>query len=260
MVLFINNLIADQFGFPASDGGGPRFLAFATSDDIQIGSGNLLSYPGGVWGLGGNDTIIGSADSNERLFGNDGDDVIGGGNGNDILYGGKGNDRLDGNEGNDLVRGDSGDDLLFGGPGNDVLRGGQGNDILQGNEGNDFLVGDRGVDFLTGGEGADTFVLRRDEATFNINQADVITDFNFNQGDRIGLTDGLTELDLQFNDADRIDYDRDGQVNDMPIRLKSTGQIIGIVLNTDNFELTGAFEPANQFVLGLNGSQFSYLP
>ena len=31
--------------------------------------------------------------------------------------------------------------------------------------------------------------------TFGVNGADVITDFNFDEGDRIGLTDGLTELD-----------------------------------------------------------------
>ncbi|HLO51809.1 MAG TPA: calcium-binding protein [Kamptonema sp.] len=260
MPLFVNNLIDDPTGFPVFVGGGRRLLAYPTSDDIQLGSGNLFGFPGGVWGLGGNDTIAGSSDSNERLFGNDGEDVIGGGSGNDILFGGKDSDRLDGNDNNDVVRGDSGDDFVFGGPGNDLLRGGQGNDRLNGDGGNDFLVGDRGIDLLTGGEGADTFVFRRDEAAFNINQADVITDFNFREGDRIGLTNGLTQLDLRFNDEDRIDFDSDGEFDDMVVRINNTGEILGIVLNADNFDLTDTFETANEAVLGINGIQFTFLP
>jgi serralysin len=258
MALTINNLISDLTGFPVSAGGGPRLLGFATSDEIDVADGNLSSFPWGVWGLDGNDTIAGSSDSNERLLGNNGDDIIGGGGGNDIIYGGKGNDQLDGNDGNDVVRGDSGNDLIFGGPGNDILRGGQGDDNLDGNDGNDFLVGDRGIDVLTGGAGADTFVLKSNEE-LGVNGADVITDFNFDDGDRIGLTDGLTELDLLFTDDNLIAYDNDGIVNDMVIRNRRNGQILGVVLNTDNFELTGAFEQASPFALAVNGSQFQFL-
>lgn len=258
MALTINNLIGDLTGFPVFAGGGPRFLGFATSDDIKVEDGNLSSFPWGVWGLDGNDTIGGSSDGNERLLGNNGNDVIGGGGGNDIIYGGKDNDRLDGNDGNDVVRGDAGNDIIFGGPGNDILRGGQGDDDLDGNDGNDFLAGDRGIDVLTGGPGADTFVLRSNE-TFGVNGADVITDFNFDEGDRIGLTDGLTELNLFFEDDNLIAYDNDGIINDMVIRNRSNGQILGIVLNTDNFELIGSFEPASPFALAVNGSQFQFL-
>ncbi len=258
MALTINNLIGDLTGFPVFAGGGPRFLGFATSDEIDVENGNLSSFPWGVWGLDGNDTIAGSSDSNERLLGNNGNDVIGGGGGNDIIYGGKDNDRLDGNEGSDVVRGDAGNDIIFGGFGNDILRGGQGDDDLDGNDGNDFLAGDRGIDVLTGGPGADTFALRSNE-TFGVNGADVITDFNFDQGDRIGLTDGLTELDLLFEDDNLIAYDNDGILNDMVIENRITGQILGIVLNTDNFELIGAFEPASPFALAVNGSQFQFL-
>ncbi len=258
MALTINNLIGDLTGFPVFAGGGPRFLGFATSDEIDVEDGDLSSFPWGVWGLDGNDTIGGSSDSNERLLGNNGNDVIGGGGGNDIIYGGKDNDILDGNEGNDVVRGDSGNDIIFGGPGNDILRGGQGDDDLDGNDGNDFLVGDRGVDVLTGGPGADVFVLRSNEQ-FGVNGADVITDFRFDDGDRIGLTDGLTELDLLFTDDSLIAYDNDGIINDMVIRNRRNGQILGVVLNTDNFELVGAFEQASPFALAVNGSQFQFL-
>lgn len=258
MALTINNLIGDLTGFPVFAGGGPRFLGFATSDEINVENGNLSSFPWGVWGLDGNDTIAGSSDGNERLLGNNGNDVIGGGGGNDIIYGGKDNDRLDGNEGSDVVRGDAGNDIIFGGFGSDILRGGQGDDDLDGNDGNDFLAGDRGIDVLTGGPGADIFLLRSNE-TFGVNGADVITDFRFDDGDRIGLTDGLTELNLLFTDDNLIAYDNDGILNDMVIRNRSNGQIVGIVLNTDNFELIGSFEPANPFALAVNGSQFQFL-
>jgi len=258
MALTLNNLIGDLTGFPIFAGGGARLLGFGTSDEIDVENGNLSSFPWGVWGLDGNDTIAGSSDSNERLLGNNGDDIIGGGGGNDIIYGGKENDRLDGNDGNDLVRGDAGNDIIFGGFGNDILRGGQGDDDLDGNEGNDFLVGDRGIDVLTGGPGADIFVLRSNEQ-FGVNGADVVTDFNFNEGDRIGLTDGLTELDLLFTDDNLIAYDNDGIINDMVIENARNGQIVGIVLNTDSFELTGSFEQASPFALAINGTQFQFL-
>lgn len=259
MALTVNNLISDVAGFPVFAGGGPRLLAFATPDEINVGNGNLSSFPWGVWGLDGNDTIGGSSDSNERLLGNNGNDIIGGGGGNDIIYGGKEDDRLDGNDGNDVVRGDAGNDLIFGGFGNDILRGGQGDDDLDGNEDNDFLAGDRGVDVLTGGLGADILVLRSNDEAFGINGADVITDFNFDEGDRIGLTDGLTELDLFFEDDNLIAYDNDGIINDMVIENIITGQVVGVVLNTNSFELTGAFEQASPFALAVNGSQFQFL-
>ncbi|MEG4912827.1 calcium-binding protein [Microcoleus sp. B7-D4] len=259
MALTVNNLIADSTGFPVFAGGGPRLLGFATADDIDVGSGNLFSFPWGVWGLGGNDTIAGSFDSNERLLGNDGNDVIAGNGGNDILYGGKDADIVDGNEGNDVVRGDAGNDVIFGGFGNDILRGGQGDDDLEGNEGDDFIAGDRGVDVLTGGLGGDIFVLRSNDEAFGIDGADVVTDFNFDEGDRIGLTDGLTELDLFFEDDNLIAYDNDGIINDMVISNQRDGRILGVILNVDNFELVGAFEQASPFALAVNGSQFQFL-
>lgn len=260
MTLFANNLIADQFGFPVAAGGGPRFLAYNTPDEIQITEGNLSAFPGGVWALGDNDTVAGSDDSNERLFGNDGEDIIGGGFGNDIVYGGKDDDTLDGNEGNDVIRGDLDDDVLFGGFDNDIIRGGQGDDVIEGGSGNDFLVGDRGFDVLIGSEGTDTFVLRADEASFDLSRADVLADFDFRQGDRIGLTDGLTEIGLTFDENQQVDYDRDGLIDDLVIRLTSTGQILGVVLNVEPFDLQDQFEAVNLGIFNINGSQFAYLP
>ncbi len=71
--------------------------------------------------------------------------------------------------------------------------------------------------------------------------------------------ENLTQLDLRFNDDDRIDFDSDGEFNDMVVRIQNTGEILGIVLNADNFDLIETFETANQGVLAINGTQFNYL-
>ncbi len=111
---------------------------------------------------------------------------------------------------------------------------------------------------LTGGSGADILVIRSNEG-FGVDAADVITDFSFDEGDRIGLTDGLSELDLLFTDDNLIAYDNDAIVNDMVILNRRDGQIVGVVLNTDSFDLVGAFEQASPFALAINGSQFQFL-
>jgi len=105
-----------------NDNGLIRLLGDNTPEFITLSPGQLTNIPGGVWVLGENDTIIGSADS-ELIFGNEGQDSISGGDENDSLFGGKGNDQL------------------FGGAGDD------------------FLLGDRDIDTLTGGQGRDTFAL-----------------------------------------------------------------------------------------------------
>ncbi len=72
-------------------------------------------------------------------------------------------------------------DTLTGGDGDDTLCGWAGNDLLAGGAGDDLLFGGRGRDTLTGGEGADLFVTGRGGAR------DLVTDFDFAEGDRIGL-------------------------------------------------------------------------
>ncbi|MDX2231990.1 MAG: phytase [Leptolyngbyaceae cyanobacterium bins.349] len=67
----------------------------------------------------------------------------------------------------------------------DVLIGRDGKNKLVGLAGNDFLVGSLSNDTLVGGAGADIFVLAP-EGT------DTILDFNLGEGDRIGLTEGLS--------------------------------------------------------------------
>ncbi|CAD5984422.1 calcium-binding protein [Planktothrix agardhii 1029] len=165
------------------------------NDSLTLTPGLLAASPYGLRALDGNDIMIGSLDA-EIINGNQGDDTIQGGGGNDTLRGGKDRDYLDGQEGDDVIYGELSEDSLVGGVGNDLIRGGKDADILDGQGGNDTLIGDYGADMLTGGGGSDLFVLRTDTVIDDPNNADFILDFNSSEGDRIGLTGGLTEPSL----------------------------------------------------------------
>ncbi|WP_231635929.1 calcium-binding protein [Novosphingobium sp. ST904] len=78
-------------------------------------------------GAGGDDYIIGGANS-DNLYGDEGNDTIYGGGSADKLRGGEGNDYLNGGGGADRIYGGSGDDIIFGGAGDDVLYGDNPND------------------------------------------------------------------------------------------------------------------------------------
>ena len=149
-----------------NDNGLIRLLGDNTSEFITLSPGQLTNIPGGVWVLGGNDTVIGSVDS-ELILGNDGQDSISGGDGNDSLFGGKGNDQLFGDAGDDFLSGDQGNDILTGGLGNDrfVLSIGGGLDIITdfGN-GSDFIQVPAGVsisDILIQTAGSNTILSLR---------------------------------------------------------------------------------------------------
>lgn len=135
-------------------------------------------------GLGGNDDLFASA-IDTRLVGGDGDDNLVGNIGNDRISGGFGADTIDGGDGSDIVVGGDDDDLITGGRGDDGIDGGNGDDWITGDAGNDILSGSFGDDFISGGSGddtilggygsntlrggtgADTFILERDETTFD---------------------------------------------------------------------------------------------
>jgi Ca2+-binding RTX toxin-like protein len=193
-----------------------------TSDNLLVG-GN------------GNDSMTGN-DGNDTLSGNQGVDVLSGGNGNDFIVGGRDNDSVSGNAGDDLiVSGNIGHDLVDGGDGNDLLAGGQNNDTLLGGVGNDTLSGDLGQDVLTGGTGADTFVLRSVAATTDINQADVITDFEVTT-DLISLsTEDITQAFLK-------DTTLNGVTGSLIfIRNASDSSILGFVNNVFSSQLATRF-------------------
>jgi len=170
-----------------------RLLGDNTSESIILSPGQLTNTPGGLLALSGNDTVIGSADS-ELMLGNDGQDSISGGAGNDTLIAGKDNDFVDGGSGNDSSRGDANEDIIRGGDGNDSLFGGKSNDQLFGDAGDDFLSGDQGNDTLTGGQGNDRFVLSTGGGL------DVITDFG-NGSDFIQVPAGVSISDILIQAA-----------------------------------------------------------
>ena len=101
-----------------------------------------------------------------------------------------------GGDGEDVLKGGAGRDKLFGMAGDDKLFGADGKDLLIGGAGNDTLFGGNGKDELTGGDDADVFGFLKGEKGI-----DFITDFNFDDGDRIDLTDFKTDFSkLGFKD------------------------------------------------------------
>ncbi len=210
-----------------------RLLGTVGPDNVILSFGQLAPFRRGVWLLGGNDTLIGSAD-NELILGNQGNDSLDGGGGVDRILGGKENDLINGGDGDDTLRGDLDNDTLIGGNGNDVLRGGKGDDQLLGGEGNDTLVGDVGRDTLDGGPGTDLLVLRRDLADVAVGNVDVL--LYDDAQDLIGLTGGLTFSDLTFINAGNI---AGGAGDDVIIRL-ADGRALGVVADTNIGDLTAA--------------------
>ncbi len=158
------------------------------------GLGNFL------FGLDGDDTLVGGA-GNDVLNGGDGGDELTGGTGIDIavyvdsqmsvvvnlgsgvgtgghatgdtydsiedLAGSDFNDTLTGDELVNSLFGEDGDDTLRGEAGNDTLFGGDGNDVVEGGDGDDDLDGGEGIDTLDGGLGDDDFAAFRNEAEFD---------------------------------------------------------------------------------------------
>lgn len=164
----------------------------SAADDFMTGDANSSE----LYGLAGNDTLIGSAKNNDQLYGGDGDDLLNGGGGsNDWLIGGAGNDTYiinnqnntmleNLNEGTDTVNINYNntssaavtltlntgklaniENLNITGTGlynltgsfeNNILTGNSSANTLNGGEGNDILNGGFGSDSLNGGTGSDT--------------------------------------------------------------------------------------------------------
>jgi Ca2+-binding RTX toxin-like protein len=160
-------------------------------------------------------------------------DQLIGSNENDAIRGFKGADKIEGKSGTDLLQGNKGNDTLDGGNDQDILRGGKGNDILIGGNGDDILIGDLGQDELTGGADADVFVLNTNPnfPNSNPNLADIITDFNAAEGDKIGLSENLIAQPLIL---ETFDSNADGSLDATVIKLGSDSQseVLGVVLGT----------------------------
>ncbi|MET0272386.1 MAG: calcium-binding protein, partial [Phenylobacterium sp.] len=175
-----DDFLSGDLGSDTLSGGVGDDSVFGGAGDDRIDGGEGEGY---LRGGAGNDVIVGGS-SFDNAQGNEGDDTLSGGGGNDGVVGGKDNDQLNGDDGADIVYGNLGADTVSGGAGDDLVRGGQQNDQVSGGAGDDWLSGDRGDDTVTGGAGADTF------HTFSAAGVDIVTDFNYAEGDRVQLDPG----------------------------------------------------------------------
>jgi Ca2+-binding RTX toxin-like protein len=142
----------------------------------STGAGStLLSIEGASTG-GGDDSVVGSSADNLILVGN-GNNVVYGLDGNDTIVGGSlGQETVNGGAGNDLIIGQNSiiDDVF----GHDVLNGGAGDDT----------IASVGSGIMTGGPGDDHFLLTEGTASFGgvtRYATSVITDFE--RSDQIHL-------------------------------------------------------------------------
>ena len=170
------------------------------------------------------------------IRGNSADFTVDGRAGNDTIYGGNGHDSLLGGRGDDLIYASVEDTLIDGGGGvdtvsflyhsdisgagvdtrllnfanvenltgssyGDVLVGNRSRNELDGGEGNDWLRAFGSGDFLTGGADADTFDVSA------VSRTVTITDFHYNEGDRIRIEGGA-----QFSWVNGVGEDADGNV------------------------------------------------
>ncbi len=162
------------YGFNVSGlGGNP---ADQTSTAYLYNFANFTQAPSiTIYDAGGNDTLDVSGYTQNQLISLVGGtwSNIGGLFGNVGIYLTTVIENAVGGTGNDTIIGNSVANFLIGNNGNDTIDGGDGNDTLLGGLGNDIL---------TGGADADTFVYLPSSG------ADIVTDFNAGQGDKIDLT------------------------------------------------------------------------
>jgi hypothetical protein len=146
----------DRAPFPCS----PEVVGTDGADQLTGGTKenqNHEAFGEGVLGLGGNDTLVATADGSSAncLRGGDGDDQLRGGPGGDALMGDDGNDQADGGAGNDRLEGGDGADRLIGGTGNDIIDGEAGPDVIRGGAGNDWITGGAERNDIDAGPGND---------------------------------------------------------------------------------------------------------
>ena len=234
----------------------------------RIGDGTVVTvnglstaFPGSprftLIGQGGNDTLVGDANSQEVFDGGSGsDDISGGGsfgdtvdyssrtNGvfvtfdgiandgepgeNDSLrdithvIGGSGNDRITGDE-----RGNERRNFLRGGGGDDTIDGGDGPDTLFGEDGNDELHAGPGSDHLEGGAGDD--LLDADDVELNqLGTGDLL--FAGAGNDRLFAIDGFRDLVRGGPGGDSADADP----RDIDLREVETIRIIPLEGGTES--------------------------
>ncbi|MGN7737965.1 type I secretion C-terminal target domain-containing protein, partial [Ensifer sp. 22564] len=121
-----------------------------------------------------------------------------------------------GSDFDDTLNGDSAINALYGNAGVDHLYGNAGSDVLSGGAGDDTLYGGIGSDTMTGGAGKDTFVIDTDSLGLSID--DVITDYNYGEGDTVDLSALLGNLPSGTNlDGNFVQVVQDGQNTNLQV-------------------------------------------
>ncbi|MGD1807729.1 calcium-binding protein [Dapis sp. BLCC M126] len=251
-----------------------RLLGTDGDDNEIITVQQANDFPGGVLALSGDDTMNGSSVEDSISGGKGEDDLLGNG-GNDSLFGNKDTDFLDGGLGDDILRGGKGTDLLVGGGGNDTLIGDAGVGIYQGGLGSDVYVFRTDLAGIEQDLSGISSIFPGIPSSIQLPNA-IITDFNSAE-DIIGLTGGVTKADLIFEDfnsfeefsintnlilplipdelelldkagisVEDLDPNNDGILEGTTIRMGSTNQLLGYVLNTESSEISAL--PESQFI------------
>ncbi|MEQ1739368.1 MAG: calcium-binding protein, partial [Methyloglobulus sp.] len=201
-----------------------------------IGNANNNVINGNV----GNNVLNGGA-GNDTLFGSNGNDTLIGGTGADTMNGGDQSDTYfvdnvgdvvaetfnDALGGVDTVNssvsfgplgfgierlnltgvaningiGNANNNVINGNVGNNILNGGVGNDTVNGGSGNDLIIGGLGKDTLIGGLGADKFDFNSVAESPSLGAFDIVSGFNWGQGDKIDLVTIDANLLLAGNQA-----------------------------------------------------------
>ncbi|MDB6454787.1 calcium-binding protein [Falsirhodobacter sp. 20TX0035] len=161
-------------------------------------------------GHAGNDTLNGSAEANN------------------FLYGGTGNDQVFGNLRDDFLFGQDGDDLINGGTG--------GHDLLFGGRGTDRIIGGAGVTQMYGGAGGDTFVAHPRGRT-------ILVDYSPSEGDLLIVNEaGFTAANFRAQ-ATSVDWDRSGP-RDLRVALPGGGELIILGMGDRLDEVIASLLPA----------------
>ncbi len=112
-------------------------------------------------------------------------------NGNTILFQGRAAADFDADDFN--LDDNTPADPFLGTAGDDALTSGPGSDLIQGLAGNDTLGAGAGEDTLIGGTGQDIYVVRVENGAIDPT-VDIVRDFDYVGGDRIGLTEALNGI------------------------------------------------------------------
>ncbi|PAU95031.1 hypothetical protein CK240_16805 [Paracoccus salipaludis] len=170
---------------------------------------DIAQHLGLGFGHGGNDTLIGSAEANN------------------FLYGGTGNDS---------VLGSKLDDFLYGQDDNDVVNGGaSGHDHLFGGRGTDRIIGGAGVTQMYGGAGGDTFVAHPRGRT-------ILVDYSPSEGDFLIVNEAGFSADDFRAQAQHINWDNTG-APDLQVTLPNGGEIILIGMGDRLEEVVASLLP-----------------